>query len=126
MRHVVIQPSLIMAIKLTSLLLVTVFSYLIISCQSNLKHVEFLEINEEGIATFNISNVTDKDISSIGLELTYLNTANEVVKVDTVRYSMSEDSNAQVFLKAGEQTVISQKVPDNISIASGKIISTTN
>lgn len=107
----------------TLLLLIITCSFLSISCEHNSTHIEFLDLNEEGLATFELSNSSDSDISDIELELTYLNADNEVIKVDTVNYNMSGDSNAQVFLRAGEQTIITQRAPDDTSTATGKIIS---
>ena len=85
-------------------------------------HVELVEINEKGIAIFEVSNYTSDDILSIDFELTYSNSSREVIKVDTVQYS----SSSGAFIKAEGQTIIAQKVPNNTSTATAKIISTTN
>lgn len=107
--------------KLKSLLLLSLFFALIISCQifSNY-YVRFEEINEEGIAIFRVFNNTSKDILSIDFELTYFNAEKEIIKVDTLQYSSG------VFLQAEGQTIIAQKVPNKTHTASAKIISTNN
>jgi len=94
-----------------------------ISCQIFSDYnVKFEEINEEDIAIFRVFNNTSKDILSIDFELTYFNAEKEIIKVDTVNYSLSSGG---VFLKSEGQTVIAQKVPSNTHTASAKIISTT-
>lgn len=115
-----------MSNKINSLLIIITLSYLGFSCQSSSNQVELLEINDRGIATFRVTNITNKDYSAIDLELKYLSADDEVINVDTVHYSMSESATAQVFIEAGGETMIAQKVPANTVTAAGKIISTTN
>ena len=111
--------------KFNSLLMIITLPYLGISCQTSSRQVELLDINDNGIAIFKVTNTTNKDYSGIVLELKYLSTEDEVIKVDTVHYSISESATIQIFIEAGGQTTIAQKVPANTIKASGKIISTT-
>lgn len=112
--------------KINSLLIIITLSFLGISCQNSSRQVKLLEINDNGIAIFKVTNTTHKDFSGIGLELKYLSIDDEVIKVDTVHYSMSESATTQIFIEACGQTTIALKVPANTITASGKIISTTN
>lgn len=115
-----------MTAKIWSFLFLIILFCMNIGCQSSSNQVELLYINESGIATFTVTNTTDEDFTGIGLELVYLTADDEVIKIDTVHYAMSEYSTSPVFLEAGGQTTIVQKVPENTRKATGKIISTTN
>jgi|AntRauTorckE6833_2_1112554.scaffolds.fasta_scaffold14962_3 hypothetical protein len=114
-----------MSNKISCLILVIILSGLSVSCQSDSKQVEFLDI-DDGVATFKVVNNTNDDISSIRFELTYSSANSEVIKIDTVTYTMAESEPSQIFLEASGQTYISQKVPDKTTTASCKIISINN
>ncbi|MDR9418212.1 hypothetical protein [Gracilimonas sp.] len=92
------------------------------SCQSDSAYVEFLEINDQGVAQFRVYNNTSEDIYSILFELTYENAEGEVLKVDTVNYAVVDSG---VFVEADNVTYIAQEVPDQATTATGKIISTS-
>lgn len=104
-----------------SLLFISLVFSLTISCHliSNY-HVELLEINEEGLAIFKVLNNTSEDILSMKFELTYSNADKKVIKVDTVGY------RSGFIIKAKGETMIVQKVPDNTTTASARILSFTN
>ena len=112
--------------NLLSMFTVIFIALLLVSCQSDSDYdVDFLEINDNNIAIFKIYNNTDSNLMSVNVELTYVDAANKVTKVDTVSYKMVENTDPQYFLMAGEETMISQTVPDNTVDASGKIVSVT-
>lgn len=90
------------------------------ACEQEEMQVKFLEINDAGIATFTIENTTEKDITSLTTELTYFSEFDRAIMIDTVDHAMKDRSKA--FLKAGEETFITQQVPEGTISATGKVL----
>ena len=90
------------------------------ACENEELPVEFLDINDTGVATFTMENETGKDVASFNIELTYLSEDNRTLKIDTVNYSVKDKS--QPFVKAEEQTYLTQEVPDGTTSATGKVL----
>lgn len=104
-----------------SLLLISLVFSLTISChlKSNY-HVELLEINEEGLAIYKVLNNTTEDILYMEFELVYSNADNKVIKMGTVGY------RSGFVIEAKGETMIAQKVTDNTTTATARIISFSN
>lgn len=95
---------------------------LISGCQSNTHEVRFEQI-EDGVARFQVENNSDDDITSMVFELTYLNDNDEVIKIDTVNYRMSEENPSEIWLEANNETFFVQSIPEGTTVVTSKIIS---
>ena len=109
-----------------SILLIAIFTLLNAGCQSGPDEVEFIRITDQGIAMFQVNNLTDQDYNKMDFEITYMNDRDEVILIDTLHYEMAEESANQIFLEAGGQSMISQIVPENTVTATGRILSVVN
>ncbi len=95
---------------------------LLSACTKNLINVEFIEIKND-TARFDIKNHSEKDLDRITVKIMYLNENNSVILTDTISYKMNkEDESNKPFLKAGEETFIIQKIPNNCILARIKIL----
>ncbi|GEM_PF-1497555 len=97
-------------------------SIIIFGCENETYSVELTNI-EDNLATFEVVNHTANDLSAIDFELTYFNSGGDIIEIDTVKYSMDEESPVEIFLKAEGQTYFSQQVPENTATAAAKVIS---
>ena len=91
-------------------------SIIIFGCENETYSVELTNI-EDNLATFEVVNHTANDLSAIDFELTYFNSGGDIIEIDTVKYSMDEESPVEIFLKAEGQTYFSQQVPENTATA---------
>jgi len=115
-----------MKVKIGFILTLVVPAFFVVCCHPESVDTQFLEINEEGVAIYQVSNSTGKDIFRISFEFTFSNSDSEIIKADTVNYKMSESTSSRVWLEAGGQTHIAYKVPDSTNTTSVKIISISN
>lgn len=90
------------------------------ACEDEKVSIEFEDINDAGIARFEIENNTEKNIRSFTTELTYLSEDDRALRIDTVDYSVRDKTRP--FVKAGEETFIVQKVPEGTVSARGRIL----
>jgi hypothetical protein len=100
---------------------------LMLSCEKKDVDARFNKI-ENNIAQFDIVNNTNKDILSITFEIKYLDNLNKLLLTDTVSYIRSEEDEKKriPFLKANEETFITQTIPDNCKKADIKVLEIKN
>jgi hypothetical protein len=85
--------------------------------------VEFREIRND-IAYFDIRNGSAEDVQSLNLEISYLDGSGNLVKVDTVSYSMTAYTAGVTtpFLASGMETFIVQSIEPGTVKASARRI----
>lgn len=110
-------------LKYISHQLLLLFLFIIIfGCENETYSVELTNI-EHNLATFEVVNHTANDLSAINFELIYFNSGGDIIEIDTVKYSMNEESPDEIFLKAEGQTYFSQQIPENTTSAAANVIS---
>lgn len=108
------------------LMCISILALLSVGCQMGPQEVEFIRITDQGVAIFEVNNLTDQDYTEMEFEVSYLNGQDEVILIDTLHYEVADDLPNQIFLEANGQTMFSQTVPENTVSATGRIISAVN
>ena len=91
--------------------LFTLLVVVITSCKHDVD-ISVMKVQEDGIITYVVENPTDIDINYLELGFTYLDENGDVIKTDTVWYKMDAESPEKIFLKAHDQTWVSQRPPE--------------
>ncbi len=90
------------------------------ACEKEDLPVKFIDINDTGLARFEVKNKTGQDVATLTAEFTYFSEFDRAIMIDTVDYRMKNRQRA--FLKAGEETSLVQKVPEATVSATGRVL----
>ena len=93
------------------------------ACGSDPVTVTFATLDGD-LATFRVVNASGRDVAGLELAFAYRDPAGTIVRIDTVPYRTADGQSAP-FVAAGEETIVTQRVPDGARDAVASVLGIT-